>query len=78
MLGLSYAGGLSRDTTAILCLVSGEPVVVFVDRQSVDNAMALSNQNKEINIFRREAGDLVLYEVSPLESSQVLDYLVVP
>ena len=35
MVGLSYLGGLSRDTTAMLCVVEDQPVVVFVDRKKV-------------------------------------------
>lgn len=78
MLGLSYAGGLSRDTTAILCRVDDQPVIVFVDRIDADSGNEMANQNPAASVFRQEVGELVMYEVSPLQASRVLKYLHVP
>ena len=36
MLGLSYSGGLSRETTVMLCTIEEQPVMVFVDRVAED------------------------------------------
>jgi hypothetical protein len=71
MLGLSYPGGLSRDTTAMLSEVEGEPVMVFVDRASADFAGAAMDADPALNVFRDERDGLVFYEVTPLDSPQM-------
>lgn len=76
MLGLSYLGGLSRDTTAMLCIVDEKPVAVFVDRASVDDPRAAADAGEGLRIFRRQDRGLVFYEVTPFEQSRVLDSLV--
>jgi hypothetical protein len=75
MLGLAYPGGLSRDTTAMLCRVDGKPVMVFVDRESADNAEAQKHCDKSVHMFRVERDGLVFYEVTPLEGPRVIEYL---
>lgn len=77
MLGLSYSGGISRDTTAMLCHVSSKPVVVFVDRVSSDlpaEVIAASNGNGTY-LHRIEKHDLVFYEVTPFEDSRVVRFM---
>lgn len=76
MLGLSYVGGLSRETTAMLCLVANSPVMVFVDRAGRDSAIATQGQNSELHVFRTVKYGLVFYEVSPLAQAQMMQYLV--
>jgi hypothetical protein len=75
MLGLSYPGGLSRETTAMLCHVDGEPVMVFVDRASADQEIADRRSDPSTHVFRVERHGLVFYEVTPLDSPRVVDYL---
>lgn len=76
MIGLSYSGGFTRDTTAILCQVHDRPVVVYVDRRAVDRPeIAQPDPNRNLFVHRRELGDLVLYEVSPFDNAKILDYL---
>lgn len=75
MVGLSYLGGLSRDTTAILCYSQEQPVVVFVDRRENDTSKATENSDSGLHVFRQELGDLVLYEVTPLGSATIVDFL---
>ena len=75
MLGLSYLGGLSRDTTAMLCLVDDKPVLVFVDQQQADAALAES-QRGDLHIFRKQDRGLVYYEVTPYAEERVLKSLV--
>jgi hypothetical protein len=77
MVGLSYLGGLSRNTTAILCHTTAKPVVVFVDRLDNDTSIASDNSDPRLHIFRRQLGGLVAYEVTPLESATIIDYLEV-
>ncbi len=76
MKGLSYPGGLSRETTAMLCDVNGEPVMVFVDREEKDQPIAAENHDPALNVFRTERDGLVFYEVTPLEKPTMTDYLV--
>lgn len=76
MLGLSYPGGLSRETTAMLCKVDQQPVIVFVDR--VENDRPLDNDADEegLHLHRETRHGLVLYEVSPFSQPRMLKYLV--
>jgi hypothetical protein len=75
MVGLSYMGGLSRNTTAILCYSQEQPVVVFVDRRENDTSAATEDSDPALQVFRQELGDLVLYEVTPLGSATIMDSL---
>jgi len=79
MLGLSYPGGLSRNTTAMLCEVDEQPVMVFVDRLEKDQEVAdrQAVPSIEWNVFRSVRDGLVFYEVSPFEVPRVAKYLVV-
>ena len=74
MLGLSYPGGLSRDTTAMLCSVLGEQVMVFVDRENADIAQ-LNAPNETTKVFRKQHEGLVFYEVSRLDEPRVMHFL---
>jgi anti-sigma-K factor RskA len=76
MLGLSYPGGLSRDTTAMLCRVDGEPVMVFVDRASADKPAAMDHADASLRVFRDQRDGLVFYEVTPLAQSRVTASMV--
>jgi hypothetical protein len=72
MLGLAYAGGLSRNTTAMLCRVEGQPVMAFVDRASADQPDAARTLEKKLNVFRQERDGLVYYEVTPFDEPRVI------
>lgn len=77
MLGLSYLGGISRTTTAMLGEVNSQPVMVFVDiaenrEQIVDSTQSEPN----LNVFVEEKFGLVFCEVTPLESSTMIQYFV--
>lgn len=74
MVGLSYPGGLSRDTTAILCYASDEPVIVFVDRTEFDVA-GIGDADQATHVHQIRLGDLTLYEVSPFGEAKFLEYL---
>jgi hypothetical protein len=77
MLGLSYAGGLSRDTTAMLCRVDGQPVMVFVDRLENDLKIAAEHSADQVHVHRVARDGLVFYEVTPFDAPRMIDYLVV-
>jgi hypothetical protein len=77
MKGLSYPGGLSRQTTAMLCDVDGSPVMVFVDRDEKDQPLAADNGDPSLHVFREERDGLVFYEVTPLAEPMMMRYLQV-
>ena len=77
MLGLSYPGGLSRDTTGMLCEVDHQPVMVFVDRADADNPAAADGADAATRVFRTERAGLVFYEVTPLDGPRVMDLMAV-
>jgi anti-sigma-K factor RskA len=76
MLGLSYPGGLSRDTTAMLCRVEGRPVMVFVDRASQDKPGAMEHADDSLRVFGDQRDGLVFYEVTPLDQARVMKSIV--
>lgn len=78
MVGLSYLGGLSERTTALLARVEGEPVVVFVDRVAETGAEADSAPIDGLRIHRRLYADLVFIEVGPFAEPAVLPFLFEP
>lgn len=77
MKGLSYPGGLSRETTAMLCDVEGAQVMVFVDREENDQKIAGENSDPHLHVFREARDGLVFYEVTPLEKPTMMQYLQV-
>lgn len=83
MVGLSYPGGLSRETTAMLGYVDEHPVMVFVDQRSKDNeSLATSLESSpdaapadsELFVHRAVLGNLVFYEVSPLNEPMLTQF----
>lgn len=73
--GIGYAETLLSANTKLILVKLGEtPILVFVDRRSADREVALPPGSK-LNLFRREIGGLVLYEVSPLTEAKVLPLL---
>jgi hypothetical protein len=75
MLGISYPGGISRNTTAMLCNVDGENVTVFVDREGESGfSIATENNDTDLNIFIEEKNGLVFCEVTPLDSPSMIEY----
>jgi hypothetical protein len=75
MLGLSYVNALSRRTTAMLCRVDGQPVIVFVDRAEHDQPLAAAKGADGLRVFREQRDGLVFYEVTPLNEPRVTKLL---
>ena len=75
MLGLSYPGGLSRDTTAILFRVDEKPVMVFVDRVGTEIPAVTIAESSGLHVAHSEVDGLVLFEVTPHPSKRVSVYL---
>lgn len=70
-LGLAYANVLSPSTIYLLARVDGAEVVVFVDRADRDTVRSI-DPAAGLNLFRRELGSLVLYELTPLARPHIL------
>lgn len=77
MLGLSYSGGLSRETTGMLCRVDQQPLMVFVDRIANDFPDAARSTSDAVHIHRVVRDGLVFYEVSPFDVPRMIDFLIV-
>ena len=76
MLGLSYTGGISRNTTAILCEVGDDQVMVFVDVVGHgDLATARVNDDPDLNVFVEEKNGLVFCEVTPQDAPSMMEHL---
>lgn len=67
MLGLSYPGGWTSETTAILFRLDGEPVVIFVDSQPFPEDEPKADG--KINIRVKELPGIFMVEVSPASES---------
>jgi hypothetical protein len=72
-LGLSYGNtiGLSPKTVYMLFKINGREVIVFIDKKSVDRNPKVTTPG--LNLFRRETGEFVLYEMTPLDRPMVFD-----
>ncbi|MCA9311952.1 MAG: hypothetical protein KDA21_12145, partial [Phycisphaerales bacterium] len=69
---------ISPLTMILICrLENGDPVLVFIDRLDSDVAPE-RRSTTDLHLFRREFGELVLYELSPQDQSRVLDRFTVP
>lgn len=76
MVGLSYLAGISRNSTSVLARVGGVPVIVFVGRLESDWKPEVGFfQEQGLNVFRSQSDELVFYEVSPLDSKEITQYL---
>lgn len=75
--GLNYFDIFSEKTVGMLGEVSGQPVMIFIDRLKNDEGNQPSVQDG-LHVFRRSLGTLVLYEVTPLDQPGLLNHLVIP
>lgn len=73
MLGLDYPGGTSRDSTAMLCDVHGEQVMVLVDRPEFDNPVLAGDVSEGLHLFEQERFGLHFYEIGPLPESHLIE-----
>jgi hypothetical protein len=69
-LGMIVCNSLSPRTTCVVARSAGQPVIVFVDRIERESAVI---PPAGLNMFRREIGRLVLYEVSALPAPVLLN-----
>lgn len=79
ILGWGYSSGyegtpISPDTVMLLATVDDQRVLVLMDREKVDRSVKVKKETG-LNVFRREVGSLVTYEVTPLSESRVIPLL---
>ena len=78
MLGVSYLGGISRNTTAVLFEKNKQPIIVFVDREDSepDEFTVDEPQDATLSVYRTTRFGLVFYEVSNLPEPQMTKYFL--
>ena len=74
MLGLSYLGGMSRGSTAMLGEVDGEKVIVFVDNAGSGKVDVSAPVGSGLNVFIEERDGLTFAEVTPLGSPKLIEF----
>jgi hypothetical protein len=76
LLGLTYTGGLSELTIAMLAKVNDREVLVLADRADAHAKSGhplLKDAESGLFVHQRRIGELAFYEVSPLDTPHVLD-----
>lgn len=68
---------ISPKTMMLLTRVDGEPVLVLIDALKNDRSINVDKASG-LKLFRRTYGDLVVYELTPLDRERVLPSLSVP
>lgn len=77
LIGWAYSGGkagyvISDDELILMARVDGRDTLVFMDRKGRERRVK-KDPPPGMKIFRREVGDLVLYEVTPSDQPTLLD-----
>jgi hypothetical protein len=75
--GIDYTTVLSGDTASLLMHDGPNRIVVLLDHAANDRAMDLP-ASSGLHKFRRDVGQYVAYEITPLDSPHILDLLYVP
>jgi len=75
MVGLAYLAGVGPKTTTLMARVDGQPVMVFVDRAEEDAAPDKPGWFSGLSLFREQRDGLVFYELTPLNQSQIIQWL---
>lgn len=73
--GWNYGNVISRVTCVLLVRVSGEPVVVYMERADQMTVKPAATTDPALHIFSKQIGDVMLYEVSPKPTAAVLPAL---
>ncbi len=72
-IGLSYSNTISPWTICLLSEAADEEIIVFIDRLDQDSDTKLVAQSG-LYLHRKVIGELVLYELSPLDSPRVIQH----
>lgn len=71
--GNNYSGSpLGPSTLILLAKVDQENVLVLMEREKFDRRIKVAKETG-LNVFRREMNDVVMYEITPLNASRVID-----
>ena len=73
-LGIHYVNSITPKTTVLLVDVKGSKSMVFVDALTKDSPIELKGY-KGLNLFRKEIGKTVLYELTPESAPHTLDLI---
>lgn len=80
LIGWAYDSRVVSDNTVTLLAKAGPDqstqIVVYMDRAANDRR--ISTGTGTLNVFKRELGEAVFYEVSPLSEPSILPHLYVP
>lgn len=74
LVGWTYNTGkspLGRDTLFLISKVDDKPVLVFMDFARADRDFVIPQEEK-LSLFKRQFGDMVLYELTPNCSSEII------
>lgn len=75
--GLAYDYVISRRTVYLVAEVDGRGVLVFADRaDTADDPWIQAPEG--LNLFKRQVGKLMLYEVTPLSEPRLLGLFYIP
>lgn len=77
MLGLKYANLLTEDSSLLLCYVDRKPVVLLLERISAARDLPEPKDGR-LRVFRRDVGQLAVWEITPLAQATVLPLLIDP
>jgi hypothetical protein len=77
MIGLAYSNTISPWTISMLGEAEGRRLIVFIDRAEEDLGPSVPEESN-LHVFRRELGELVLYELSPLDEPRFLQHFYDP
>lgn len=72
--GIAFCHSISRDTTCLFATAGGEKTLVFVDRLERDTQPQLP-PDSGLRLFRKELGELVLYELTRNDRAMMLDWV---
>jgi hypothetical protein len=73
LIGWTYRPVVSEHSMVLMARVDGTPVLVVMDRLMNDHEPEVGDN--AVHLFRREVGEAVMYEITPLPESRVLDAL---
>lgn len=77
ILGWRYVYSLSPETMMLLTRVEDKPVAILID-QACHAGQAKFDSGEGVSLFRRQVGELVLLEVTPLDHPAVLEHFYQP
>lgn len=74
-LGIHYVNSITPKTTVLLVDVKGSKSMVFVDALAKDSQIDVKTCKTGLNLFRKEIGKTVLYELTPESAPHTLDLI---